>query len=99
TPVLRHLAKLRATGESDPFRRSVNLTLGAIAVFAAGVALVMLAIGPFLMHVVFGKSSSHYGRLGLVAVSVGMGLYLSAATLNQAALARGRTTHAAVRWV
>jgi O-antigen/teichoic acid export membrane protein len=99
TTILPHLTKLSAAGETDPFRRSVNLTLKAIALFAAAVAVVMLAIGPSLMHVVFGKGSSHYGRLGLVAVSVGMGFYLSAATLNQAALARGWTTNAAARWV
>ena len=44
----------------------VIVTLRAIALFAAVVALAMLALGPFLMHVVFG---GHYGRLGLVAVS------------------------------
>jgi O-antigen/teichoic acid export membrane protein len=96
TTILPHLTRLSATGESDPFRRSVNLTLRAIAVFAGIVALGMLAIGPFVMHVIFG---SHYARLGLVAVSIGMGFYLSAATLNQAALARGWTTNASVRWV
>ena len=32
-------------------------------------------------------------------VAVGMGLYLAAATLNQAALARGRTREAAACWV
>jgi O-antigen/teichoic acid export membrane protein len=99
TTILPYLTRLSATGETDPFRRSVNLTLTAIGVFAAGVAVVMLAIGPFAMHVIFGKGSSHYARLGLVAVSIGMGFYLSAATLNQAALARGRTRSAAVRWV
>ena len=87
---------LSAKGETDPFRRSVIVTLRAIALFAAAVALGMLVLGPFLMHLVFG---GHYGRLGLVAVSVGMGFYLSAATLNQAALARGWTTNASVRWV
>jgi O-antigen/teichoic acid export membrane protein len=96
TTILPHLTRLSATGESDPFRRSVNVTLRAIALFAAIVALGMLAIGPFVMHVIFG---SHYARLGLVAVSIGMGFYLSAATLNQAALARGWTTNASVRWV
>jgi O-antigen/teichoic acid export membrane protein len=99
TTILPYLTRLSATGETDPFRRSVNLTLKAIGVFAAGVAVFMLAIGPFAMHVIFGKGSSHYARLGLVAVSIGMGFYLSAATLNQAALARGWTRSAAVRWV
>jgi O-antigen/teichoic acid export membrane protein len=98
TSILPHLTRLRASGETDPFRRSVNLTLQAIAVFAACVALVMLAIGPWLMDVVFGGNFD-YERGGLVLISIGMGLYLAAATLNQALLAHGRAPHAAVAWV
>src|SRR3954470_9544986 len=96
TTILPYLTRLSAAGETDPFRRSVTVTLRAIALFAAAVALGVLVLGPFAMHLIFG---GHYGRLGLVAVSVGMGFYLSAATLNQAALARGWTTNASVRWV
>jgi O-antigen/teichoic acid export membrane protein len=99
TSILPHLTKLSARGATDPFRRSVNVTLRAIAAFAGCVALVMLVIGPTLMHLVFGDPASQYSRGGLVAVSAGMGLYLSAATLNQAALARDRTRRAAIRWV
>jgi O-antigen/teichoic acid export membrane protein len=98
TSILPHLTRLRASGETDPFRRSVNLTLLAIAAFAGCVALVMLAIGPWLMDVVFG-GDFEYERGGLVLVSIGMGLYLCAATLNQALLAHGRAPHAAVAWV
>jgi O-antigen/teichoic acid export membrane protein len=97
TSILPHLTRLRAIGESDPFRRSVNLTLVAIAGFAACVALVMLAFGPALMDLVFGGEFD-YERGGLVLVSAGMGLYLSAATLNQALLAHGRAPHAAAAW-
>jgi O-antigen/teichoic acid export membrane protein len=98
TSILPHLTRLRATGETDPFRRSVNVTLSAIAAFAAAVALVMLAIGPFVMDVVFGGDFD-YDRGGLVLISLGMGLYLSAATLNQALLARGMARQAAGVWV
>jgi O-antigen/teichoic acid export membrane protein len=98
TSILPHLTRLRAGGESDPFRRSVNLTLVAIAGFAGCVALVMLAIGPWLMDVVFGEGFD-YERGGLVLVAIGMGLYLSAATLNQALLAHGRAPQACVAWV
>jgi O-antigen/teichoic acid export membrane protein len=98
TSILPHLTRLRASGETDPFRRSVNLTLLAIAAFAACVALVMLAIGPWLMNVLFGGNFD-YERGGLVLVSIGMGLYLAAATLNQALLAHGRAPHAAVAWI
>jgi O-antigen/teichoic acid export membrane protein len=98
TSILPHLTRLRATGESDPFRRSVNVTLTAIAGFAAVVALVMLAVGPHVMDVVFGGDFD-YDRGGLVLISLGMGLYLSAATLNQALLARGLVRQAASVWV
>jgi hypothetical protein len=98
TSILPHLTKLSASGQADPFRRSVNVTLKAIAGFAAVVALAMLALGPQLMRAAFGPGGG-YDRGGLVLIAVGMGLYLSAATLNQAALAHGRTREAAVCWV
>ena len=97
TSILPHLTRLRAGGEADPFRRSINLTLAAIAAFAAIVALVLLAAGPALMGVFFGGDFD-YTRGGLVLVAVGMGLYLAAATLNQAALARAQARAAAVCW-
>jgi O-antigen/teichoic acid export membrane protein len=98
TSILPHLTKARASGERDAFRRSVNVTLAAIAAFAGAVALAMLALGPLLMDLFFG-GGFEYGRGGLVLVSVGMGLYLAAATLNQAALARGLARQAAVCWI
>ena len=98
TSILPHLTRLRASGESDPFRRSVNLTLVAIALFAAGVALVMLAAGPAVMDLVFGGDFD-YDRGGLVLISIGMGLYLCAATINQALLARARAKEACACWV
>ena len=98
TSILPHLTRLRATGESDPFRRSVNLTLTAIAGFAGCVALVMLVAGPQLMDLLFGGDFD-YERGGLVLVSVGMGLYLSAATLNQALLAHGLAAQASACWI
>ena len=98
TSILPHLTRLGARGEIDPFRRSVNVTLLAIAIFAAAVALTMLAAGPPLMGLVFGGEFA-YDRLGLVLISLGMGLYLAAATLNQALLARGRAARAAICWL
>jgi O-antigen/teichoic acid export membrane protein len=98
TSILPHLTRLRAGGETDPFRRSINLTLAAVAVFAACVALVMLAVGPTLMDLLFGGDFD-YARGGLVLVSIGMGLYLAAATLNQGLLAHGRAPPAASCWV
>ncbi|MET0207305.1 MAG: hypothetical protein ABW228_09025, partial [Thermoleophilaceae bacterium] len=97
TSILPHLTRLRAGGETDPFRRSVNLTLSAIAAFAACVALVMLIAGPLVMDLLFGGEFD-YERGGLVLVALGMGLYLAAATLNQALLAHGRAAQASVSW-
>ncbi len=98
TSILPHLTRLRAGGETDPFRRSVNLTLVAIAGFAGCVALVMLVLGPFVMDLLFGGDVD-YERGGLVLVAFGMGLYLAAATLNQALLAHGRAAQAAASWL
>jgi O-antigen/teichoic acid export membrane protein len=97
TSILPHLTRLRAGGETDPFRRSVNLTLSAIAAFAACVALVMLIAGPLVMDLLFGGEFD-YERGGLVLVALGMGLYLVAATLNQALLAHGRASQASASW-
>jgi O-antigen/teichoic acid export membrane protein len=98
TSILPHLTRLSAGGEDDPFRRSVRVTLIAIAGFAATVSLVMLAAGPQVMDLVFG-GDFEYDRLGLFVISIGMGLYLSAATLNQALLARGHARAACGCWV
>ena len=98
TSILPHLTRARAGGERETFARSVNVTLTAIAGFAGIVALVMLAIGPTVMDVLFGGDFD-YDRAGLVLVSIGMGLYLSAATLNQALLAHARARQSATCWV
>ena len=98
TSILPHLTGLFASGDADPFRRSVNATLLAVGAFGAAVALGMLLFGPWVMGLLFGGDFA-YGRLGLVLVAGGMGLYLAAATLNQAALARGQAAQAAVCWV
>jgi hypothetical protein len=98
TSILPHLTRLRAGGERDPFARSVSLTLAAIAGFAGVVALVMLAAGPQVMDLLFGGDFD-YERGGLVLVAFGMGLYLSAATLNQALLAHARAPQSAACWV
>jgi len=97
TSILPHLTRLRAAGERDSFRRSVGVTVAAIAVFASCVALAMAVAGPTLMRLLFG--SGGYERLSLVVMALGMGVYLSAATLNQAALAEGRAAAAAACWL
>jgi hypothetical protein len=47
---------------------------------------------------VFG-SQFDYDRIGLVLISGGMGMYLAAATLNQALLARDRARQACACWL
>jgi O-antigen/teichoic acid export membrane protein len=98
TAILPHLTRLRAIGETDPFRRSVSVTLMAIGCFAGAVALVMLVAGPTVMGLLFGGDFD-YTRGGLVLVALGMGLYLSAATLNQALLAHARAGRASAVWI
>jgi hypothetical protein len=50
------------------------------------------------MQIAFGDKFT-YDRVDLAIVAVGMGFYLSAAALNQAALAQGQARRAAVCWV
>jgi O-antigen/teichoic acid export membrane protein len=99
TAILPHLTEMSATEDTAAFRHSVGVTVRATAAFGALVALSLLAVGPFAMHVLFGDKGFDYGRFGLVAMGVGMGAYLCAATLNQAALAVGRARQASVCWV
>jgi O-antigen/teichoic acid export membrane protein len=98
TSILPHLTRLRAGGETDPFHRSVNLTLAASIGFGGCVALAMLLVGPPVMDLLFG-GDTNYERFGLVLIALGMGLYLAGATLNQALLAHGRAAAAAGTWV
>ena len=98
TSILPHLTRARAGGEREAFSRSVNVTLTAIAGFAGVVALVMLVAGPQVMDLLFGGDFD-YERGGLVLVALGMGLYLAAATLNQALLAHARAAQSAACWV
>ncbi len=98
TSLLPHLSGLEATAGHDAFARAIRITLLAIAGFAGAVALGLLAIGPWVMSLVFGQDFD-YGRVGLALLGVGMGLHLASGTLNQAALARGRATIAAAAWL
>lgn len=99
--LLPHLTRLRSRGDEssdEAFRLSIRITLVVIAGFAVVVVLGLLAVGPQVMQLAFGEKFE-YDRLGLVLVGLGMGFYLTAATLNQAALAEGQTRATAVCWV
>jgi O-antigen/teichoic acid export membrane protein len=98
TSLLPHLTRLGSHGQETDFRASVRVTILAIAGFAGLVVAAMLIAGPELMQIAFGEKHT-YERADLVIVSVGMGLYLSAATLNQAALARGEVRRASACWI
>jgi O-antigen/teichoic acid export membrane protein len=101
TSLLPHLTRLRSTADArdaQAFRLSVRLTIAAIGAFAALVGLVVLIAGPELMQLAFGDNFE-YDRVGLLIVTAGMGFYLAAVTLNQAALAQGQVRRAAVCWV
>jgi O-antigen/teichoic acid export membrane protein len=99
TSILPHLAGLEARENPEDFHRAIRLTILVIAGFAGAVAIGLLAIGPPVMTAVFGKQNFQYGRIGLAVVGLGMGLHLISGTLNQAALARGRSTLASVAWL
>ena len=98
TSLLPHLSKLHAGSDFKTYRHSVRVTLLAIAGFAGAAALVMLIAGPTIMKIVFGDNFI-FDRAELVAVTVGMGIYLCAATLNQTALAARKTGIAVACWV
>ena len=98
TSLLPHLTRLRSEGKDDDFHASVRVTILAIAAFAGLVGVALAIAGPELMQIAFGDNFE-YERVDLLIVTAGMGLYLSAATLNQAALAQGQVRRAAVCWV
>ena len=101
TSILPHLTSLHTSDDPDSdreFRHTVKMVLLGIAAFT-GVALVFMALaGPKAMQIAFGDKFT-YDRLGLLLVTVGMGLYLASVTLNQACVAQGQVRRAAVRWI
>jgi O-antigen/teichoic acid export membrane protein len=98
TSLLPHLSGLAATGGDAELRGAIRVTVLAIAAFAGAVVIGLGLIGPWAMDVLFGGEFD-YGRGGLMLVGLGMGLHLTANTLNQAALARGRGRAAAAAWL
>jgi len=97
--LLPHLTRLRARGggSEEAFHESVRATLAAVAAFAGITFVVVVAAGPTLMQIAFGDRFD-YDRTALAIMAVGMGFYLAATTLSQAALARGAAAQAARAW-
>ena len=101
TSILPHLTGLHHSeeeGSEETFHSSIRFVLLAVAAFTGVVALAVLAFGPQLMQIAFGDKFD-YDRLGLLIVTIGMGLYLSAVTINQACLAQGQVRRASLRWI
>jgi O-antigen/teichoic acid export membrane protein len=101
TSILPHLTSLHTSTEPDSdreFHRSVRGVLVGIAGFTAFMGIVVLIAGPKLMQIAFSAKYT-YDRPGLLLVTLGMGLYLAAVTLNQACLAQGQVRRAAARWI
>jgi O-antigen/teichoic acid export membrane protein len=101
TSILPHLTTLHASEAEDAereFHHTVRMVLLGIAAFTALVVVVVLIAGPTAMQIAFSKKFT-YDRAGLLLVSVGMGLYLSSVTVNQACIAQGQVRRAAVRWI
>jgi len=103
TSILPHLTTLHHSsepGSEEEFRKSIRLVIRAIAAFAGIVALAMLIAGPKLMSIAWSdKGAQYYTRPGLLLITAGMGLYLTAVTVNQACLAQGKVRRASARWI
>ncbi len=98
TSLLPHLSQHWTTGDFATYRRSVRVTLLAITAFAAACCIVLAAIGPWIMDLLF-DNKYDFTRIELVAIAAGMGIYLCAATLNQTALAARKAAQAVYCWV
>ncbi len=101
TSILPHLTSLHTSDDPDSdreFGHTVKMVLLGIVAFTALALVFMAAVGPKAMQIAFGDKFT-YDRLGLLLVTVGMGLYLASVTLNQACVAQGQVRRAAVRWI
>jgi O-antigen/teichoic acid export membrane protein len=99
TAILPHLAGLEARESATEFHHAIQVTVLVITGFAGAVAIGLLAVGPPVMTALLGNKGFTYGRWGLALVGLGMGFHLISGTLNQAALARGRSALAAAAWL
>jgi O-antigen/teichoic acid export membrane protein len=101
TSILPHLTSLHTSDDPDSdreFGHTVKMVLLGITAFTAVALVFMALVGPKAMQIAFGNKFT-YDRLGLLLVTVGMGLYLASVTLNQACVAQGQVRRAAVRWI
>jgi O-antigen/teichoic acid export membrane protein len=99
TSILPHLTGLNARSSHREFRRTVRVTTTVTLGVGAVVAVGLLALGPTVMRAAVGGHGFTYGRLGLAAMGIGMGLHLTAGAFNQALLARERAGLSALAWL
>ena len=95
--LLPSLTRFSTLGDEDGFRRHLATTCLALLGFGGVLTLGALVCGPEAMELIFGAEFA-VDRGDLTVLAAGVGLYLVAATLSQAALARGFTTRAAAIW-
>jgi O-antigen/teichoic acid export membrane protein len=101
TSILPHLTSLHTSSDPDSereFHRSVRGVLLGVSAFTVVAFVVMAIAGPTMMQIAFSKKFD-YDRLGLLLVTLGMGLYIGSVTLNQACVAQGQVRRAAARWL
>lgn len=96
--LLPNLTTMLARSDHAGFRRAVGRTVGILAAFSGVAALGAFAVGPAVMHLLYGAGfDATRGDLALLAV--GAGGYLVAGTLSQAALARSEAVATAAIWI
>jgi O-antigen/teichoic acid export membrane protein len=101
TSILPHLTSLHTSTDPDSereFHRSIRGVLLGVGAFTVLAFIAMAIAGPTMMQLAFSKKFS-YDRVGLLLVTLGMGLYLGSVTLNQACVAQGQVRRAASRWL
>jgi O-antigen/teichoic acid export membrane protein len=101
TSILPHLTRLHTSEEPDSeieFHHTVRMVILGIAAFTGLSALAFLIAGPQMMQLAFSDKFS-YDRAELLVVTLGMGLYLSSVTVNQACIAQGQVRRASIRWI
>jgi len=101
TSILPHLTRLHTSGTAEgerEFHHTVRMVLLGLAAFTLVALIFMALVGPTAMQIAFSKKFT-YDREGLLLVTLGMGLYLSSVTVNQACVAQGQVRRAAVRWI
>jgi O-antigen/teichoic acid export membrane protein len=101
TSILPHLTRLHTSeepGSDRELHRTVRMVILGIAAFTGIAALAFLIAGPQMMQLAFSDKYS-YDRMELLLVTLGMGLYLSSVTINQACIAQGQVRRASIRWI